>query len=111
MGLSHTSDGAQLLTPTASKRHPRISMPNVELDTIVREIMETIIRRDVPWADVDETVRLWFYRPPSLEMGPRLGVVRRNLQLLGRDLFVGTLEEDTPEPPRPLPVFASGRSY
>jgi hypothetical protein len=93
-----------------AKRHPRVTMPDAKLDSIVREIMETVLRRDLPWAEVDEAIRIWFYRPPTIELGPRLGIVRRNLQLLGLDLSVGPLEEP-PEPPRAATLFASGRTW
>jgi hypothetical protein len=93
------------------RHHPRVTMPDVELDSVVRHIMETVLRRDLPWSDVDEAIRIWFYRPPSLEVGPRLGVVRRNLQLLGLDLVVAPLALEPAEPFRAAPLFASKRAY
>jgi hypothetical protein len=58
------------LTTTCSKR---ITVPQ-GVDPLLGELMERALARSLSWAMQDETLRIWFYRPP---LGPRLNVVQR----------------------------------
>ena len=55
------------------------------LDPAVRALMELAL--DCPRDDLDDVVRIWFYRLPIIR-SPPIACVRRNLQYIRRDLAV-----------------------
>jgi len=76
-----------------------VSLPD-HLDPAVHELLEYLIRNDIPWLRVEidadlgaSTVRRWAYREdgPSVR-GPGINYVRRALRAIGKDLAVVDLE-------------------
>ena len=65
----------------------RASIPD-GLDPAVHALLTKIFDEGITWCTVGETVRSWLYNVPDREAGPKIGVVRRELRMVGLDLAV-----------------------
>ena len=79
-----------------------------EIDPAVRELLEIVIRRKIPWPTFEDHVRIWLYRPP-VGPGPPIATFRRALQQIGLDLAIVPRAYDEQDvPPATLRLVSSG---